>query len=1090
MELKGFEMATPVTERRCTVEVYEKQGSYSFNYAHTTHIRPTQEAVHAFFLEQWRAGLIDTVKLKIGPQKYSLRFSPDGQVRIENHKPPKRTEPVAPSIFDIRETRSDLFALDEMKVRNFDPKTGILEAEFTSVDQYQSFNRKLADEMAAHQNYALAKHFGHRAGALNDPASLRWIEQGLEQTAAHIRAEGGEEWKASSYDQHALQVSRARKDKIEKFRKAIEALKNAFQNDLGNFFEYCARAIALNPLSFEPHSYRLCIVASLIKIPTMAKMVVDEAYAVSPLRTFNDLTIDLLLRFNIALQNDNQSLQAYMEYFSARFPTDIVVYRMAHSLRLNRGAEIVPDAEHQEKVCGKAFADHLTHGLRSIREGDLKDARAAFSQAELFHISDKRPYLYKALIDLMSGDCQSAVKLIIAAKQTIDWLDEGERLGAANQRMAQLIGKEPTPTSPEKPEITLLKIFIRAWNTKENEKEGFREQWMKMLHSYLASPDADLIWAGFAVDAATELLWDASDSQGRPGALRSLLSLKLQLPSVAFALLKQAGEDVAEYGEYMRVENGNFSVKPTIPCGPLQAPAAISVDLDTFKLKNEPGILREILLRGYHAFSAAYVRCVELEVILNTIEGVNKAEGVLFDGPLLSILMNRIHKEGSSEQKGRLLRWTSSYIEMCPRPQRQTLTDHILRWQLDLPVPYDGDQSLILAAEEWLSLVEHRGLTITGDLGLAFAAWKALRNADRELSNSILEPFYNEWEERLSEGVDLIALRTVCLVRAFLRNPDIMSFMPSILDSAYHKELAHCALSMIAREGVRAPYVVPHVKMPQQDWIELSRLYVGQRREEDDEAYTRRVQKASFARSTDLRQVRHVIDHEIDPDQRDWLFPSMRPDLTQKMGALIEEHVQLHKYRCDKNQFITSDEKPKYTQDEIFINWVIAQTQLIADYSDHQEQAIEDFDAVFPKFPQKARTQFLAELGEKAAKARAYSALKEKTAPVAENHGQRLWQLVKQAADLISTVHSHTRQAADYDMALQNQQEAHFVMKLIYEWSRNAWKGSPQELAEAFHGPESHIWGTGPRIPHFNAGVFKNGTLVNVHLFFEANIDE
>ncbi len=52
------------------------------------------------------------------------------------------------------------------------------------------------------------------------------------------------------------------------------------------------------------------------------------------------------------------------------------------------------------------------------------------------------------------------------------------------------------------------------------------------------------------------------------------------------------------------------------------------------------------------------------------------------------------------------------------------------------------------------------------------------------------------------------------------------------------------------------------------------------------------------------------------------------------------------------------------------------------------------------------------------------------------------------------------------------------MIDLIYEWSWEAVDGEiDSEFVTAFHGPEIHTWGKGPRIWHYKAGVYLNGNL-------------
>lgn len=333
--------------------------------------------------------------------------------------------------------------------------------------------------------------------------------------------------------------------------------------------------------------------------------------------------------------------------------------------------------------------------------------------------------------------------------------------------------------------------------------------------------------------------------------------------------------------------------------------------------------------------------------------------------------------------------------------------------------------------------------------------------------------------------MDPVALRILCIVRAFLEDQEVAEAMPSSQKSDTHGALISFTLSIIAREGVLQPYVFPDIKMSEHAIRELCRLYIGQQRTENDADYLQRLNAARLLNPSDLRLARHVCDFSSpERAQHIWVFPFTMSDCIKQTTDIIEEEISLHEARCNHNKTI-KEERPTYSNNDTFIQWVTKNHKLVSSYLKNSNNEKTNFDKKFPGFQKVAKSIFFKELDKKADHEKAFLELKERMPKVLDNSGKRLWQLVQQTADLIDTIYSNSRSEENYNIIVHDESEAHFVMKLIYEWSRNAWKGSiDKNFAEAFHGPEVHIWGEGPRIPHFNAGVYLNETLVNVHIFF------
>lgn len=1005
-----------------------------------------------------------------------------------------------PFFMEDRETRSTLFSLGEMICHGIDPKTGEMIAEFKSEEQFRKYCLALAKMAAEHQNYAMAKYYTQKLGdpgKLQSPEAnihlLTWFEKASRATSSQIKKDGDEEGKSHEYSYRAKAVDAERENKEIRYKEALNAMKKALlslknqapeQDSISIFLENFSLATTLDPYTFGPYHLGLFFGSIFYThFPQATEVILSRAYDLSSIRTFNILVAILLVHLSdLSQEGSRQRFHQILTLFIKRFPNDIAGYNIANYAALN-GVDVLPNPKIQETTQRKTFSECLANGLMALRRKDFAEAREHFSRAEYHHISDKRPYLYKFLIDLKEGDIQSAYKLQIKLSYLLNWSSPDDVKKFKNQYFEYIFENgtlsHRSSSCLETPVLNALFELFRSERVDENNLAKFSET----FQSYLTSAEADLIWADLTLTLLHER-FEVLKPESNDHEIKYFLNLNLILMSSIFSKLKYFGDELSDYEEDLFVtEEGNLALRPRfLMAWPEIQDASISIDPNSFQIphENESEILREILWDRYYFFSLSLLNINHLDDLLSHLDQLNlRKESYLYE-PFVSILL-KLMDSGSSDQQSWLVAWASENLDIWPASQIQALHCAILRWQLKQPIPCQGVPRLIQTSNRWLESNQYN--PSNGALEIAYNAWNLLKNQKMKEANAEIATFFEHWESRLESGVDPVALNVICLVRALINVPRIVQTIPEKATSALHAELIGLALTMISREGVGRPYVIPSFPMPRQERLKLCRLYLGQRKNETDQEYSQRLQEFRLPNFSDLREAKRINEDLIpDPSEMKWSIPSTHLTSMKEMEAILEEIINQQRIRCQNNERV-SQMSPDYTQDPNFIRWVTYYPKLILRYVEDPKKVLDDFNRAFPRFP--AREKFIEELEEKAKDLIRFQEIKENMPKAEKNSDKRFWQLIKISSELIDTVLTSKRNEDTFDLVLLNEQEAYFVMKLIYEWSLQHGNGYSQALADAFHGPEIHIWGKGPRIPHFNAGVYKYPKYINIHLFFE-----
>ncbi len=418
-----------------------------------------------------------------------------------------------PPLFPIddRSTRSFQFSLGPMRVEGFDPVSGEVEAQFLFEGQEEEFFQRIAAAYAHAGDYAFAHHFEKESGGQFDNVeALSWLKVGLVKTKKKLeleRDEAKEEWQKweevsaefakCSYDLEVVDQKLGKQKK--KYEKLVAKLKKNFFSEGFNtddFIKTLLEVRQLYPNSFVPFYFMLFFSRGMIE-RGMTPGVIASAYKLSPLLTFNVL-MTLLVRGPTPVLDgrDEKKFTRSAALFLEQFPHDVVGY-MLHNVINKHKSYLLPDASKAEDQCRKLFSQNLACALHSVWKGNFEAAYEAFSTAGHYHISDKRPHMYRALIDLRRGDTPSAVRQIIDLENVIDWSDPDMCVSSWENLYQALKGKvvRSKNRQVETPVLKALLKFYNSFADKEVSKERRLQNFNafhEALGSYIKKPESDL----------------------------------------------------------------------------------------------------------------------------------------------------------------------------------------------------------------------------------------------------------------------------------------------------------------------------------------------------------------------------------------------------------------------------------------------------------------------------------------------------------------------------------------------------------------------------------------------------------------------
>ncbi|KAJ3179490.1 hypothetical protein HDU85_004901 [Gaertneriomyces sp. JEL0708] len=952
-----------------------------------------------------------------------------------------------------------------LEVKSYNADTGVLELSFLSNhDKLLSYQR-FADTWNTLGCAPGALKYGEIAGAKDAVPYLGVLKKALEYSASQdpsdVATKGSQAWgEAESTRQtkenQASGVAKSIEEKEKEYENCIKQMKRWLRDPSGTLLDHFESAVSLRPNQFEPYQLLLTIILHYSQEHLNAvDALVKKAYRISPLRTFNLFAAHAVTAHIGANLPDLDKVQHGITLFLQHFPNDFSVYSLAKDINERYQKTLISDAQECETEKQQAYCAHIADALGAVCRRDFSSARNHFTAASYYCIWDTRPYLYKALMDLQRGDLNSTLKLVLEVGHVVNWRHEDDVLAYLLYRGGLITGNE-SPYKAEIPEKGILsKLFAVCRQSNGNTTAQAKSDFFAAIKTYLqARSDIDVLWTRLALEIGLEkfggMLYLLNHDKATHDQVINIYSYLL---TITYSTIEGNGGDISPYQQFFSERNAMVIDILSTMSWPATQWSKIIIDSDVLGMLRPDALrlLDEFFTDTYvHLCSMLVCNAGVLDAKLASVLQPMPLDGCQLHPNFLAVLVERLNTEGSNKNRVLFLEWAVEHRRIYPNDAARALTASVCRWQLDQPIPCT-DQALNDAAKEWM---EASGADCGSDGGafapcqgltVAVQTWNRIHEGERvdkderedkgkwEKAESRIGSLFNE-ETALPGEIDVIAFQSLCSARGLCL--DVKSLPSDKRVGNAHDALIRCALSIIARKALPGPFALPNRACSEQTLTVLVDLYVGQRQKETDEEYAKRLKKC------------------------------MPPDWEATAIA---------------------GEKPKYTNEKNFIRWVRSYKDVVSDFKRDEDRVRAKFQEEFRDFGHFDKV--FAELTSKVKHELAFQKLREMKAACKEGKktgGERFWQLVEETAKFIECIHTKRNEGRP-DMLVMNEDEARFVMQLLYEWGLEAWgERDPKTYAEAFHGPEIHIWGAGPRIWHFNAGIYLAGREKpeNVHIYF------
>jgi len=929
--------------------------------------------------------------------------------------------------------------------------------------------RKMAEMFAESGQFAAAYKIAEKIKA-KDLRALRWARAALKETATQLQEKGLEALrKRATYEKGIEAIDNRIKNLRREYIKCIQAIKEGMASKSGERVrDHYFKALACDPEALEPHYFALLHALTWPKSrQNESSYLIAAAMKRSHILVFNMMIAFLFHQYTQRKELfSGEAISRVLELF----PMDIVALEVINLFKAY-GLSL-PQIQDRLANAKTIYVTSLAKGYQSIRIGNLAQAHDAWAKANICHLSAKQPYIYLIVLELLAKNTTAAKKLQNQLSLTVDWFDPQTRSSYGLSVLSWLFDKDSKePSRSQYPETELLNVLIGLYS-RASKAADFIEPFLKALKTYLSDPEADLIWAKLVCEAGEKIIGSRTSWYMQATAL---------LLTTVISHLLDHGQDLSSYEQFIECEEKTILIHSCLRIS-YSRPPPILVEVDPksteIPLSNKLEIFKDLLWTLIDQTFIAVIWNGPLEERL-TLLLKEKDKDLVINPKLLEELLERIDIEGSQEHRLHVIRWAIDHFDWLTKTLLIDLTHAFCRWRLN---KFFGiaRKGLEIVEAQWLPLAKPKGASPHPSFFTAMKVWSDLIAKESEKAQKVIDPFFSRWDDEILGGAYPEAVRVLSTVRGLLKNPAILAKMPTKMTSPIYEEVYEAALALMAGQGIMLPYVIPPNRSSKESIRRLAELYLAPAYTETSQTYLARLKRSSFKALTDLTQMPKFNVFHKSPESG-WVLPIGGQDHQPMMRDLVNQAIKLQIAWDLRNQALR-DETPDYECSDEFKNWVKANSNL---------SHLEKFETTFKKVFWKEA--FKKELESKKHHEREYKALSEKMPTPKKDPAARFWQLVELTATVVENVRTGDRTTASYDLALQSKQEAYLVMQLIYALGRPHFSSCPEKLSEACHGPEIHIWGMGPRIWHYNAGVFigyKPGTRdpkdpANIHIFFE-----
>lgn len=884
-----------------------------------------------------------------------------------------------------------------------------------------------------------------------------------------------------------------RKERLEQqFQECVQKLRDACNGiPCVNLHACYQKACELNPDSFLPHRYFLLTyfleANSIDEIKDLYFALCEKVYKAFPFETYLTLMTFVdqrVMSLEMKTPNFLELLKVTGEtlnFLLQHHPYDHLLHRIAFNLKIKFPAAVV---EGDEAGTLKAFNDLCTLGMNAWLQGDALKARSAWIQAKQYNYTHSDPYFCLALYHSHMNDVPQAEKLLAKAIQVASMITPEERLASLELQ--------------EEFKQNIPPIFLLLQNFLEFQKQLHRGD-RSQIDTYL-----DILIEQFCITNTESTLLIARHIIGKLYSLDHLPHLPLE--KVRHVTLLYA----SILHNHLKETKKTFYNDHLLTCHKDGTTVSTKFIMEVPK---NADIWLQLYLEALSHLNFAAIYDMREQIVIISQESPERNSETDYNFHLFLPILLLLQKKEEWDYLMRMLKTLAPYLSQAPEPVKNQIASLLVDWALDRAI-YCSKEELTLAAEVFQSFETH-----LKELPLFV---NVLAGTETEFEPDVKSPLgiltaliagkkvnFNTRDLCRHQKQKLIP--TILYLTQVDNNPGALfhaAWPPFSKGLNPHKDLMinmlHLGMELKARAHYLPIYYFPN---PDQTFGEIftkSDLYFGHHFQQPIEQQRAMLEERRCPNVYSPKKKIEFTLNESSKERPVWPFSFAFPfEVTKALYDLLHQSQVdlLEKRRV--HQASIDNEAPKYTDSAEFIAWVKEDPEIIRAITKGSEVNRKSLT----KYGEKVIVEFLCDLKEKRAHHLEIEKLKAANKSFMQGNGKHPYHLHYLAATLIAAVHE---KSGECNLYFSTQEEAFAVFQLIYEYTKQhlirhfleqkhlnlkssftleSLKGVIAEvntqLAGAFHGPEIHVFGRGPRYPHYNAGVFFKGEKpVNTHLYF------
>lgn len=897
----------------------------------------------------------------------------------------------------------------------------------------------------------------------------------------------------------------------EQFEEHIRQIRNfpreaaTFEEFVGHFYQ----ARSLHPQSFKPYRALLLPLSAFCHIEQLHSFIEDffkDAFAKFPLETYYCLIT--LLEYLAAACKDERNLSSLNYIYSflcSCVPNDWLTLEFAAHVRRHYSMEVDTSEDAAEKKA--LYCRHFETGLNHWFKGQAEEAKEEWLRAKGFFFGNEEIYLLLALYHAKNEDGVKSLQLLLKSALA-------KKMGNAEGRAAYFLERNLNFPYPA---CTLLQGYL-DFERHGRDISKYLERLFLDFESFFGTEDLmELLVLRFILQelSSDKLLpfYTQKQREQCAGIVYSLIN----------SLYYQLKELAPSFCDRFLVVNEENTGHMAIPLSFPQEeavwkinPVSLELDKESFvsllkklflegmngigriNLYLQPALSKEIselYSKGREGYLPNFDMVSSLLILFKNKRAwgdcFHLMRGVLtkeFAPVLASFLYAFVIEQFNESTSPDLLSQAADLFEKLEplMPQEDLRFRDYKNFILQLAGKQDREANL----DSWAGILTAllRGESPKVDL---FALWSESQSYEEipfVLSVCLLlhEPENAlEWVTGHSEQIKPLYSGTQ------LKKPG----KPLL------EEMIKLGRDLQARNYVPEAYLFPNPKSSYQEIGAAAQVLFGQRARQTTDLLWQMLEARDCQNVFNPNTGVDFSLNQKPPGQGPlWFFNHSAPmgDSHTLFTALCHHELSILQGRMEHQKDIDG-EKPKYTDSQPFMDWV------------RQDKRVQEAILKGKELPEMAQfgkstmAQFQEDMKHKRAHHQKIIEIRKNGELFLKTHANHPFKWHFLVASLIQSVHEKGG-TEEYNLYVPRIEDAYFIHQLVYEYSRKALrlhllkdqrnasldrerlpellKEEGEKLVSAFHGPEIHYFGQGPRYPHFNSGVFHNGSLVNTHIFF------